>query len=175
MKNTVRYLILALLAPTTAFALTAAPQPRRAVDMAFFSGQWHEIARTDNWRQKDCEAPTYLFEPTRNPTTASFTLTCHHGSPKGKAESIKVSIKVPQDQARNKFKVSAMGGLLATEYWVIDIAPDNSWSILATSGGGYVWLLARKPDLDAATRTRILADIRAMGYDMNKIVLPKQG
>ncbi len=173
MKRALKVLVLLAMAPTLAFALTSAPQPRKPVAPTFFTGEWYEIARTDNWRQKDCEAPTYQFEPLKA-TTATFTLTCRKGSPAGPPEAIRVTIRVPQDQARNKFRVSAMGGLLSTDYWVLDIADDNSWSILATPGGGYVWLLARRPALDSPTRTRLLNDIRGMGYDMNKIVLPRQ-
>ncbi len=80
---------------------------------------------------------------------------------------------MPQDPARNKFRVSAMGGLLSTDYWVLDIADDDSWSILATPGGGYVWLLTREPTVDSAEKSRLLGEIRSMGYDMNKIVLPR--
>ncbi len=172
MKLAAKSLALLALAPTMAFALTSAPQPRKPVDPAFFTGQWYEIARTDNWRQKDCEAPTYRFEPLKG-SNATFTLTCRKGSPSGPPEAIKVNIRVPQDPERNKFRVSAMGGLLSTDYWVLDIADDDSWSILATPGGGYVWLLTRQPTLDSGEKSRLLAEIRAMGYDMNKIVLPR--
>src|SRR4051812_22820880 len=104
MRKPAKLLTLLALAPAIA-AAKSAPEPRKAVNPAFFSGQWYEIARTDNWRQKDCEAPTYRFDPLKA-TTATFTLTCRHGSPSGPAESVKVNIKVPQDSQRNKFKVS---------------------------------------------------------------------
>ncbi len=174
MKNAAKILILLVMAPGLAFAaLTAAPTPRKPVDPVFFTGRWFEIARTDNWRQGDCQAPTYQFEPLKNPANAYFTLTCHKGSPSGKAEAARVTIKLPQDNQRNRFKVSGMGGLISLEYSVLDIADDNSWSILATPGGGYVWILSRDPHMDAATRDRLLGEIRKMGFEMNKIVLPK--
>jgi apolipoprotein D and lipocalin family protein len=175
MTRTFRILVLLSLAPATASAtLTAAPPPRKAVDPVFFTGRWYEIARTDNWRQNDCEAPTYVFEPQRNPANAYFTLTCHRGAPTGKAEAARVTIKLPQDSQRNKFKVSGMGGLLSLEYSVLDVADDTSWSILATPGGGYVWILSRNPRMEPVLRDRLLGEIRAMGYDMDKIIQPKQ-
>lgn len=173
MRTVLRSLALLALLPVTALARSSAPEPKRAVDPAFFTGQWYEIARTDNWRQKDCEAPTYRFDPLKS-ATATFTLTCRHGSPTGPSESVKVTIKVPQDEQRNKFRVATLGGLLAADYWVLDIADDNSWSILSTAGGNYVWILSRRPTLDSSLKTRLLGDIRAMGYDMSKIIQPKQ-
>lgn len=150
----------------------AAPQPTKPVGMNFFTGRWYEIARTDNARQKDCEAPTYDFLP-RKAENVGFVLTCRRGSPVGKAESMNVSIRVPTDQMRNKFRLSAMGGVLKQEYWVLDRADDLSWAIMATPGGNYVWLLARKPVIDGGLKTQLMSRMKAMGYDPAKIVLPK--
>jgi apolipoprotein D and lipocalin family protein len=166
--------VLVLIAGAPALAAASAPQPRKAVDPSFFSGAWYEIARTENDRQKDCQAPTYRFEP-RGATTATFTLTCRKRSPTGPAEALRVTIRLPQDPARNKFKVTALGGLLSQEYWVLDIAEDQSWSILATPGGNYVWLLARRSSMDPAVQSRVMTTIRSMGYDLGKMELPRHG
>ncbi|MEI7932457.1 MAG: lipocalin, partial [Alphaproteobacteria bacterium] len=117
MKNAAKIIMLLVLAPQVAFAaLSVAPPPRKPVDPVFFTGRWYEIARTDNSRQGDCQAPTYVFEPQRNPANAYFTLTCRRGSPTGPAASTRVTIRLPQDQARNRFKVSGLGGLISLDY-----------------------------------------------------------
>ncbi len=172
-RGVIKALALALLAPTVAFAMTSAPAARKPVDAAFFTGEWFEIARTANDYQKDCQAPTYLFQATRS-RTVDLTLTCRKGSPSGPAQAMHGAVRVPQDQARTEFKVSALGGLYSMDYRVLDIAADDSWSILATTGGDYVWLLSRAPAMDSALRGHILSDIQAMGYDLSKIVLPRQ-
>lgn len=162
-----------VLAPAVV-AAKSAPQPAKSLPRSFFTGRWYEIARTSNVRQKDCEAPTYDFKP-KTGDSAPFVLTCRKGSPAGKAETLNVSIKLPTDAAGNKFRVSALGGVLSTEYWVLDRAEDMSWAIMATSGGGYVWLLARQPGMDAAAKAQALSRVKALGYDMSKIEQPKQG
>lgn len=159
-------------APAVALAKSA-PQPAKSLPKSFFTGRWYEIARTSNVRQKDCEAPTYEFKA-KTGDSAPFVLTCRKGSPVGKAETLNVSIKLPTDAAGNKFRVSALGGVLSTEYWVLDRAEDMSWAIMATAGGGYVWLLARQPGMDAAAKAHALARVKALGYDMSKIEQPKQ-
>lgn len=164
-------LIASLLLAGPVLARDSAPQPAKPVALSFFSGRWFEIARTENFRQRGCEAPTYEFTPARTEATRGFLLTCRKGSPSGKVESLSVTIRMPNDQARNKFKVTA--GLLSQEYWVLDRADDLSWAIMATPGGNYVWLLARSPNLDGATKTQLMTRIRALGYDLGKIVQPR--
>jgi apolipoprotein D and lipocalin family protein len=166
--------LFSLLLTGPVLARDTAPQPAKPVAPAFFSGRWYEIARTDNFRQAGCEAPTYDFGAPKG-DTRSFVLTCRKGSPTGKAESISVSIRMPADSLRNKFKVSAMGGVLRQEYWVLDRADDLSWAIMATPGGNYVWLLARSPKLDTSVKGQLLNRIKGMGYDLGKIVQPRHG
>lgn len=162
---------LALLSAGPALA-GAAPQPAKAVNVSFFTGRWYEIARTENVRQKGCEATTYDFGAPKG-ETRPFILSCRRGSVTGKPESLNVSIRMPTDQMRNKFKVSAMGGVLRQDYWIIDRADDLSWAIMATPGGNYVWLLARSPRMDQALKTQLMARIKSMGYDLGKIVQPR--
>jgi apolipoprotein D and lipocalin family protein len=57
---------------------------------------------------------------------------------------------------------------------VLDRADDLSWAIMATPGGNYVWLLSRKPSLDDGLKAQLMARIKGLGYDLNKIVLPRQ-
>lgn len=164
---------LALVLAAGAAMAGGAPQPRRAVHPEFFTGRWYEILRTRNDRQRECEAPTYTFEPKARPDQAGFTLACRRGSPSGKVESLQVTIRVPQDASRNKFRATALAGLLSQEYWVLDIADDRTWAILATPGGNYVWLLARRPQIEAPLKERLLEQIGTMGYDLRKIEHPR--
>lgn len=165
-------LVLAALAATPVLARDSAPQPAKSVAAAFYTGRWFEIARTDNLRQQNCEAPTYDFGALKG-TTRAFVLTCRRGSPTGRAESTNISVTIPTDAQKNKFRIAAFGGVVRQEYWVLDRADDLSWAIMATPGGNYVWLLARTPKLDAALQAQLMARIKALGYDMSKVVLPR--
>ena len=157
-----------------ALARDSAPQPAKALASSFFTGRWYEIARTDNFRQKDCQAPTYDFKPPKaSAGPPAFVMTCRKGSPTGKAESMNINVRLPTDALRAKFGVSAMGGVLKQDYWILDRADDMSWAIMATPGGNYVWLLARKPTLDAGLKAKLIAQLSALGYDPAKIVLPR--
>lgn len=177
MKLTAVALALAVLsAPVlSTSAQAAAPQPAKPLAATFFTGRWYEIARTENARQRGCEATTYEFAPRKAGGQTDFVLSCRKGSPTGKLESTNASVRVPTDARRNKFRVSLLGGAIKQEYWVIDRADDLSWAIMATPGGNYVWILARKPNLDKGLKNQLMTRVAAMGYDASKIVQPRHG
>ena len=155
-----------------ATAASAAPAPARPVGPQFFTGRWFEIARSLNPNQKDCEAPTYDFAPQAS-GAPRFTLTCRKGSPTGPADRLNVSIRLPKGEDAARFRVSALGGLVGANYTVLDHDEAYSWAVLTMGDGHYVWLLARKPALDAATRGRLTERIAALGYDLRQIIYPR--
>lgn len=150
----------------------AAPPPAKPVAERFYSGKWFEIARLPNAGQKDCEAPTTVF--TRADANAfSVVQTCRRGSPDGKAKVFNTKGKVVNGSRNAKFSMSFLGGLHHQEYWVLDRADDQSWALMATPGGNYIWLLARKAALPAAARATALARIKALGYPVNRLEFPQ--
>lgn len=154
-------------------ALAAAPPPAKPVPASFFSGAWHEIARTPNMNQKDCEAPVSKFV---SGAGGAYTVsqTCRKGSPTGPAKTVSTKGAIVPGTNNAKFSMSFLGGIKKQEYWILDRADDNGWAIMATPGGNYVWLLSRNAQMPAATRNAALARIKALGYDTAKLVFPKQ-
>ena len=162
-------LALALAGPAAA----AAPQPARPVAASMFSGRWYEIARTPNLNQRDCQGATSDFSGWR---TGDFvvTQTCHHGSPSGWAQTFRAQGQILAASGNAKMKLNFFGGMLSQEYWILDHGDDDAWAIMATPGGHYVWLLARRPVLDGVTQTRALGRISALGYDLKRLIYPQQ-
>lgn len=154
--------LLAAAAPAAAQKRERAPEPSKPVPDALYTGRWYEIARTPNSRQRNCQAPTVDF--TNEAGRRAFSLTCRQGSPSGRATSRGGRIELT-DGARNaKFRASFVGGLVNTDYFILDRAPDASWALLGTSGGNYVWVLSRTPTLTPAARAAALARAEALGY-----------
>jgi apolipoprotein D and lipocalin family protein len=56
---------------------------------------------------------------------------------------------------------------------VIDHAPDQSWVLMATPGGNYLWLLARRPALDGPLHAAAFARISALGYDTSRLIVSR--
>lgn len=150
----------------------SAPQPTRAISAAFYSGRWYEIARTPNINQRDCQAPSSQFAGGED-GRYQIVQTCHRGSPNGAAKVFKSVANLVPGTRNTKFTVTFFG-LAKQEYWVLDCSGDGQWAIMATPGGNYVWLLARKPVMSPAAEAAALARIKALGYDTRKLELPRQ-
>lgn len=161
--------LLALAAASTlsSVAFAGAPPPAKPVAAEFYTGRWFEIARTPNAGQRNCQAPTTDFTTANTENGgASFKVRqiCHRGSPLGEEKVFTTTGKIIGGSQNTRFTMSFLGGLKKQEYWVLDCANDHSWAIMATPGGNYVWLIARRPDLPAASQAVAVERVRALGY-----------
>lgn len=161
--------LLAAQAPTIVQA--AAQPPSRAIAASFYSGKWHEIARTPNSGQRDCEAPSTEFTD-KGGAGFSVRQVCHKGSAGGAAKVFETTGQILPGTQNAKFKMSFLGGLKKQEYWVLDCADDKSWAIMATPGGNFVWLLSRQAVMAPAAKAQALARVKALGYA--KLEYPQQ-
>ena len=155
-------------------ARAGAHLPVRPVSSDLYSGRWYEIARTPNTLQKDCQGATSDFLGLQD---GVFTVveTCHRGTPTGAAKIIKARAKLVPSSANTRFRMSFFGGLIHQEYWILDHASDDSWAVMATPGGNYVWLLSRHPALPPAIEAAALARVAALGYAPSHLIFPAQG
>ncbi|MFT4251642.1 MAG: lipocalin family protein [Caulobacter sp.] len=163
--------IAAALAALPALAFAGAQPPTKPVAAAFYTGKWYEIARTPNSGQRNCEAPTTEFTA-RTAESFSVRQVCRRDGAGGKARTFNTTGKIVAGSENAKFSMSFLGGLKKQEYWVLDRADDESWAIMGTPGGNFVWLLSRKPVMDEAAKTAALARVKALGYE--KLVFPQQ-
>ncbi len=162
-----------LATPAVALALTRAPDPTRPVAIGVYSGRWYEIARTPNAMQKDCQAPTSDFDGWANGAFV-LTETCHRGAASGPVKVVRARARILPGGDNTRFRASFFGGLVHQEYWVLDHADDNDWLIMATPGGNFVWVLARRPALPASTLAAAEARVAALGYAPSRLVHPVQ-
>jgi len=72
-----------------------------------------------------------------------------------------------------KLRVSFFGPFYG-DYWVLDHAPDYSWSIVGEPSGRYLWLLSRTAHPSKATLKHIESRAAEMGYDMKMLKWTEQ-
>jgi apolipoprotein D and lipocalin family protein len=161
--------LLATQAPSLAFA--AAKPPSKPIAASFYSGKWFEIARTPNSGQRDCQAPTTEFTG-KGDGGFSVRQICRKGSASGAANTMNTTGSIIPGAQNTRFKMSFLGGLKKQEYWVLDRADDQSWAIMATPGGNYVWLLSREAVMSPAAKAAALDRVKALGYA--KLEFPQQ-
>jgi len=167
-----RILLIAIAASLLATqALAAAQPPSKPVSAGFYTGKWYEIARTPNSGQRDCQAATTQFT---DKGANGFTVVqiCRKGSASGPAKTFNTTGAIVAGTQNAKFKMSFLGGLKKQEYWVLDRADDQSWAIMATPGGNFVWLLSRQAVMAPAAKAEALARVKALGYA--KLEYPQQ-
>jgi apolipoprotein D and lipocalin family protein len=153
-------------------ALAAAPEPQKPVNPSQYTGRYYEIARLPNTNQRNCHAPTYDWARGAK-GDMTISLTCRQGSPTGKASVRKANARIIDPATNAKMKVSFLGGIASAEYRVIDHSGD--WVLMGTSGGNYLWLLSRTPNLSEAARNAAVARAKALGYDVARFEYPKHG
>ena len=180
MKNiffivTLTVLALSIFAGALSAQSTAKPvlSPVNGIDLERYARRWFEIAKYPNRFQKQCVANT----------TANYTVRKN-----GRIEVLNECVKKDGttvkavgeakigDKANNaKLKVRFAPGFISflpfvwANYWVIDIAPDYSYSVIGEPGRDYFWILSRSPEMETATYQTILRRAEKMGFDPNRV------
>ena len=137
-----------------------------------YLGTWYEIARLD-----------HSFERGMDNVTADYSL-----REDGGVRVLNRGFKVQQqrwDEAEGKayfvgssdtahLKVSFFGPFYGS-YIVFDLdKQDYQYSMISGADTGYLWILARKPELDAATLQRLIAKAEAAGFDTSQLIYVAQ-
>jgi len=144
------------------------------VDMVRYAGTWYEIARLPNKLQAECAGDVSTTFRLRGMRTYDIETRCRR---KDGSEEIDMGIARVQDPTTGaKMEWRFLPLALAwwpfawTDYWIVDLAPDYGWAVAAVPTREAMWILARKPEIDQALYDRLVAKMRAMGFETNKLI-----
>lgn len=137
-----------------------------AVDWGRYTGSWYEIVRKP-----------HSFEKGMSHVKATYT-----ARPDGTIEVRNEGIKNGKHKvARGKARTTDTPGQLKVtffifpgEYNILELGPNYSYSVVGGSNGGYLWVLSRTPELDAATLNGIYSRLEERGYDLSDLVVVEQ-
>jgi apolipoprotein D and lipocalin family protein len=147
-------------------------QPVSGFQAERYLGTWYEIARLDHG-----------FERGMSRVTAEY-----HKRDDGGLEVINrgyLADSKTWKEARGKayfvdspdigyLKVSFFGPFYGS-YAVFELdAKDYRYALISGPDRSYLWLLARSPTLDAATRNRLVARAAELGFDTSRLILVDQ-
>lgn len=133
-----------------------------------YLGQWFEIARLD-----------HPFERGLSHVTAEYGLREDGGLTVLNRGYRADEKQWKQAQGRAYFVEGADKGFLKVSFFgpfygsyvVFELdREDYRWSMVSGPDKSYLWLLARSPTLDPATRDRLVARAAALGFDTGKLI-----
>lgn len=143
-----------------------------AFDLERYLGKWYEVARYD-----------HAFERGLVGTTAEYT---RRGDGKikvlnsGYLDTLDGSYQQSVGKAKpnsngkpGQLRVSFFGPFYG-DYYILDLAPDYSYSVVGSSSPRYLWILSRTPHLSPEVKTRIVDNLQRRGYDTDKLIWVEQ-
>jgi apolipoprotein D and lipocalin family protein len=89
---------------------------------------------------------------------------CRKGSLDGPLKRSTGRAKVVDQATNAKLKVSFFGPFWG-DYWIVDLAPDYRYVVIATPSRRFGWVLSRTPAMADTDLQRAYAVLREQGYD----------
>lgn len=142
-----------------------------SVDLSRYSGTWYEIARYPNRFQRDCQSDTMAEYTLRKDGKVQVVNSCRQKD--GKTKTARGTAKVADKTTNAKLKVTFFWPFYG-DYWVIGLSPDYRYAIVGEPKRRYLWILSRTPEMDETTYRQIREQIRAAGYDPEKLIKTPQ-
>lgn len=147
----------------------------RQLDAKRFMGKWYVIANIPTFFDKDTvnNVEHYTLDESGQTIDVEFSFS--------KATSSKVSVLKQRakivNEACTQWSISPKFGVylpLKLAYLVADCAEDYSTTIIGMPDRSYVWIMARSPTVDDATREALITKVKELGYDLSKLVFVPQ-
>ena len=157
-------------------AQPAAPAPLAtvpSVDLERYMGRWYEVARFPNRFQKDCSGPAtadYALQPGGR---VQVTNRCPQAD--GKTDEAIGEARRVGEAGSPKLEVRFAPAWLSWlpmvwgNYWVVDLDPAYTLAVVSEPKREFLWVLARQPQVDAATWEALMARLRAQGFDLARL------
>lgn len=149
-----------------------------SVDLSRYTGKWYEIARLPNKFQKDCIGEVTATYSLVGKGQLKVVNECRKQGGIKRAEG-KARLRA-KDGVNSKLKVRFAPSWLAWlpfvwgDYWIIELAPDYSHSVVGTPDRKYLWVLSRAADMEEETYQRLIEKAAAEGFDVSKLAKTRQ-
>jgi len=171
MKSVLHLVGIGAAALPAACTSTHPPLPTvQAVDLDRYFGTWYEIARLPNRFQAMCVSDT---RATYRPDGKAVKVVNRCRTATGRIERADGIAKVVAGSQGARLRVSFFRPFYG-DYWILDLDPDYRWVLVGEPGRHYAWILAREPELDAATLEALLARAAALGFDRQAFIRTPQ-
>jgi len=154
----------------------AEPAPLKtvaALDVPRYMGTWYEIAKYPNRFQSGCVSSTQATYTLQADGRVQVLNRCK--TDKGQwREAVGAARQIggptsPQLKVRFAPEWLSFIPLVWGDYWIIDLDPDYQWVVVSEPRREYLWILARTPQLPAATLSALQARLTAKDFDVQRL------
>lgn len=148
------------------------------LDLNRYTGKWFEIARFPNKFQKMCVSDVDATYVKRTNGDIDVINRCKNAS--GSIEEAIGRARVPNPETMAKLQVRFAPQWMTwlpmvwADYWVINLAPDYSVSVVGDPTRKYLWVLSRTPVMAEPVYDALLKKLVTQGYDTSRLVLTRQ-
>ena len=150
------------------------PSTVENVDLSRYTGKWYEIASIPQFFSLGCNNTTAEYTAQEN-GIIKVENKCRLGSPNGPLNYISGKAK-SVDASNSKLNVTFVNTFgPGSNYWIIELAPDYSYSVVSDPNKSTLFLLSRTPSMPDAQVQDIFERLDMMGFDVSKIKMTPQG
>ncbi len=153
------------------------PQPGQSdvveLDYLRYEGRYYEIARLDNWRQRNCESDVVTTFVRRVEGDVSFINQCIE---KDKTWVMDIGRLVTTGSGQRPGELRFGPDLIGWGPWyngtyrLIELSGDFSYAMFGDPDGSRLWILSRTRNMDEQTYHRLVARAAERGYDTSKLI-----
>lgn len=148
-----------------------------SLDLNRYSGLWYEVGRLPlRWEDADASDITAEYTP-EDDGSLRVDNRCID---KDGAPSQAIGRANPVNGQAGRLQVSFLPQFLQWvpftkgDYWVLKIDDAYTVALVGTPDHRNLWLLAREPHIDDATKAAYLAEATRQGFDLGKWITPRQ-
>jgi apolipoprotein D and lipocalin family protein len=165
----------------SAVHLSAAPERARPlrvvadVDYQRYAGTWYEIARLPNRFQRACAGDVTATYAPRPDGRIAVTNRCRESD--GRIREAEGIARRVEGQPRSVLEVRFAPALLSFlpavwgDYQIIELGADYDYAVVATANRSYLWILARRPEMDRELYQQLLDRIREQDFDVSALTI----
>lgn len=169
-----RPLLLAVMSVAAATPAALPNKPVDALDLARYTGSWHEIAHLPMYFQRKCVDTITATYTRLADGTIEVRNACRNGA--GRMEQ-SIGVARPAGDSPGALKVRFAPGWLAwlpwvwADYWVVDLDPDYQWAVVGSPSRKYLWILSRRSEMHAALFQTLKGRAAQRGYPVERLVM----
>jgi apolipoprotein D and lipocalin family protein len=176
MRKTHNTLVLAIMLSWILTGCVSVPKgvkPVQPFNADRYLGRWYEIARLDHSFERGLTRVT--AEYSKRADGGIKVLNRGYAEKKQQWKSAEGKAYFVNQPDEGFLKVSFFGPFYGS-YVILDLdQKDYQYSVVCGPNKSYLWILARKPQIDPELKQQLVSRAAALGFDTSKLIFVEQG